>query len=69
MIESCRWQLRSGMGGAYGLDFGAVSGFAASIGAMTPLLATLLPDIERVLVAAIRSDGDEPGSPEVEGEG
>lgn len=44
------------MGGAYGLDFGAVSGFAVSIGAMTPLLASLLPDIERVLVTAIRSD-------------
>ena len=52
------------MGGAYGLDFGAVSGFAASIGAMTPLLASLLPDIERVLVTALRSD--DPADPETD---
>ncbi|MDP3405047.1 MAG: hypothetical protein Q8S03_10185 [Brevundimonas sp.] len=64
VIDSCRWQLRSGMAGAYGLDFGAVAGFATSIGAMTPLLAGLLPDIERTLITAIRSDVDDLESPD-----
>lgn len=49
------------MGGALGLDFGAVAAFATALsGGMSPLLAEVLPEVEAVIVTQLRSSGGEP---------
>ena len=42
------------MSGVYGLDFGAITAMATGMGAMSPLLAELLPAIEQVRIASLR---------------
>lgn len=59
VIRNCRWQLRVGMAGAYGLDMGAVLAVADAMEARTPLLAEILPSIEAVLVATLRSPAED----------
>ena len=43
------------MGGAFALDMGAVLAVAETMEARTPLLAEILPAIEGVLIASMRS--------------
>ncbi len=50
------------MGGAYGLDFGAVLALGAARAADMALLAEVLPTIEQVMLAALRGEeGDDDG--------
>lgn len=56
MISGCGRQLRAGMGGAYGLDFGAVLALGAAQSADMPLLAQVLPPIERILLDQLTED-------------
>lgn len=60
VIQACRWQLRlAPMGGPVGLDFGAVAQVAqAMTGGLSPLLAQVLPEVEAVLIAALRTEGE-----------
>jgi len=58
VIRRCRNQLRVGFGGAYALDFGAVLAMADGMGANSPLLLDLLPEVEIILVQATRPDED-----------
>lgn len=46
------------MGGVYGLDFAAVLLLADAMGALSPLLVELLPEIEPVVVRAYARDSD-----------
>lgn len=46
------------MGGVYALDFGAVLLLADAMGALSPLLIDLLPEIEPIIVRAYRRDSD-----------
>jgi hypothetical protein len=64
VIESCRFQLRVGMAGAFALDMGAVLSMADHLQIQTPLLAEILPEIEAVLVTALKSAADEGGETE-----
>lgn len=61
-VEGCGGQLRTGMGGAYALDFTAVLSMAALGGPMTAETAALfdlvLPDVELSIIANLRK-GDE----------
>tara|TARA_R110002124_G_scaffold173690_4_gene341329 strand:- start:22016 stop:22231 length:216 start_codon:yes stop_codon:yes gene_type:complete len=59
VIQGCRWQLRVGMNGPTGLDFGAVLAMAQARGIAPDLLADVLPDVEQVLVLAARGDADD----------
>jgi hypothetical protein len=56
-------QLRVGMGGAIGLDFGAVLALGAALGADQRMLAELLPAMEKAaldrLIDPAAEDGDE----------
>lgn len=63
MIKGCRWQLRTGVSGAHGLDFGAVLATAQARGAASPLLAELLPEIEGVLIQCLRSPDEDVEGP------
>lgn len=60
MIEGCRFQLRVGMAGPFALDMGAILSVADHMQIRTPLLAEILPEIEAVLVTALR-DGNADG--------
>lgn len=42
----------------YGVDFGAVLGYAAAIGAPVGLIAEILPDIEAILVRSGRAEAE-----------
>lgn len=44
------------MGGVYSIDFGAILSLARAMGADTPLLADILPEIEPIVVAAYGRD-------------
>jgi hypothetical protein len=46
------------MGGVYALDFGAVLLLADAMGALSPLLVDLLPEIEPIIIRAYRRDSD-----------
>lgn len=52
-------QLRVGMAGAFGLDYGAVLAFAAATGADLALVAELLPVMEAAAVNRIADAGDD----------
>lgn len=56
MIAGCGRQLRAGMGAPYGLDFGAVMALGAAQNADMPLLAQVLPPIERILLDQLTED-------------
>jgi hypothetical protein len=47
------------MGGAFGLDFGAVMMMAQAMGADAALLAEVLPDVEQEIIAALREQADD----------
>jgi hypothetical protein len=51
-------QVRAVMGGVYALDFGAVLLLADAMGALSPLLVDLLPEIEPIIIRAYRRDSD-----------
>ena len=57
-------QLRVGMGGAFGMDFGALLALGAALGADQRLLAELLPAMEKAALdrlvdpASIDDDAD-----------
>ena len=53
-----------GFAGAVGLDFGAVMAVAQARGADLDLVAALLPDIEAVILKALRDARDEDDEPE-----
>lgn len=46
------------MGGVYALDFSAVLLLADAMGALSPLLVDLLPEIEPIIIRAYRRDSD-----------
>ncbi len=50
MIRACERQVRVGIGGVYALDFGAILAFAAARGGTSRLLASVLPDIEPLVL-------------------
>lgn len=56
VLKGCRWQLRMGMNGPYGLDFGAVMQVGQALGADTALLADILPQIETVVLLALKGE-------------
>jgi len=59
VIHGCEAQLRVGMKGVYGLDFGAIFQVARAQGlGASPLLADVLPDVERLAVRAFQSPED-----------
>jgi hypothetical protein len=49
-------QVRAVSGGVYGLDFGAVLLLAEAMGALNPILADALPEIEPVVVRCYRRE-------------
>lgn len=61
MIRACPRQLRVGLGGAIGLDFGAVLAMGAAMGADQRMLAELLPVMEKAALDRMAPDdgGDE----------
>jgi hypothetical protein len=50
--------VRAVPGGVYGLDFGAILMLAQAMGALSPLLADALPEIEAIVVNAYRQNAD-----------
>ena len=58
-MRACVRQLRVGMAGAFGLDYGAVLAFAAATGADLALVAELLPVMEAAAVNRIADAGDD----------
>ena len=48
------------MGGVYAMDFGAVLMLASAMGALNPLLADVLPEIEPIIVNAYARNADPP---------
>lgn len=62
VIKGCRWQLRMGMDGPYGLDFGAIMAVAQARQAVSPVLAEVLPRVETVLLMLMHSDADGEGA-------
>ncbi|WP_170149403.1 DUF7697 family protein [Rhodoplanes roseus] len=46
------------MGGVYALDFGSVLLLADAMGALTPLVVELIPEIEPIIVRGYRRDND-----------
>lgn len=59
MIRNCVRQLRVGMGGAFGLDFGAVLAMGEAMGADRQMLAEVLPEVEACALGALARDDDE----------
>jgi hypothetical protein len=51
-------QVRAVMGGVYALDFGSVLLLADAMGALTPLVVELIPEIEPIIVRGYRRDTD-----------
>jgi hypothetical protein len=51
-------QVRAVMGGVYALDFGSVLLLAEAMGALTPLVVELIPEIEPIIVRGYRRDAD-----------
>lgn len=51
-------QVRAVMGGVYALDFGSVLLLAEAMGALTPLVVELIPEIEPIIVRGYRRDSD-----------
>lgn len=58
MIRRSSGQVRAAAGGVYALDFGAVLMLADAMGALNPLLAEALPEIEPIVVRAYARDAD-----------
>jgi len=56
--------MRVGMGGPYGLDFGAIMTMGAALGADLELLADVLPGIEAARIGGLsgEEEGDDHGS-------
>jgi hypothetical protein len=52
VLKRAAGQVRAVMGGVYALDFGAVLLLADAMGALSPLLVELLPEIEPIIVRA-----------------
>lgn len=62
MIAGCGRQLRTGTGGPYGLDFGAVLALGNAQQADMTLLAQVLPPIERILLDQIAEETPDDGA-------
>jgi hypothetical protein len=52
VLKRAAGQVRAVMGGFYAVDFGAVLLLADAMGALSPLLVELLPEIEPIIVRA-----------------
>lgn len=59
VVRRCGGQVRSGFGGPYALDYGAILMMADAMGACTALLADVLPSVEPVIVKAYRENADD----------
>lgn len=62
-MRTCRWQVRAGFNGVYGLDHGAVMAVAQGLGlgqlTQGPgFLAEVLPFAEALLVNSLTKEGD-----------
>jgi hypothetical protein len=58
VIKRSAGQVRAVMGGVYALDFGAILMLAYAMGALSPLLVDVLPEIEPIVVNAYRRNAD-----------
>ncbi len=58
MLRRSAGQVRAVMGGVYALDFGSVLLLADAMGALTPLVVELIPEIEPIIVRGYRRDTD-----------
>lgn len=56
--------MRCGPGGPFALDFGAILAMATAMGAMSPLLAELLPEVQPVLMRSLNRDAGDAPDPE-----
>jgi len=52
VLKRAAGQVRAVMGGVYAVDFAAVLMLADAMGALTPLLVELLPEVEPIIVRA-----------------
>lgn len=62
MLAGCGRQLRAGMDRPYALDFGAVLSMGQAQGADMPMLAAVMPAIERVLLDKLNEDVPDNGT-------
>jgi hypothetical protein len=58
VIRRSAGQVRAVMGGVYALDFGSILMLAHAMGALSPLVVDVLPEIEAVVVNAYRRNAD-----------
>ena len=58
MLRRSAGQVRAVIGGVYALDFGSVLLLADAMGALTPLVVELIPEIEPIIVRGYRRDTD-----------
>ncbi len=58
MLRRAAGQVRAASGGIYAVDFGAVLLLAEAMGALTPLLVEVLPEIEPIIVRDYARDRD-----------
>jgi hypothetical protein len=56
VLKRAAGQVRAVMGGVYAVDFTAVLMLADAMGALTPLLVELLPEVEPIIVRAYARD-------------
>jgi hypothetical protein len=56
VLKRAAGQVRAVMGGVYAVDFMAVLMLADAMGALTPLLVELLPEVEPIIVRAYARD-------------
>jgi hypothetical protein len=60
VLRRCAGQVRVAFAGVYAVDFGAVLALADAMGATSPLLVDVLPEIEPLIVNAYRRASEEP---------
>lgn len=58
VLRRAAGQVRAVMGGVYALDFGSILLLADAMGALTPLVVELIPEIEPIIVRGYRRDND-----------
>jgi hypothetical protein len=58
VLRRAAGQVRAAPGGIYAVDFGAVLLLADAMGALTPLLVEVLPEIEPIIVRGYAHDRD-----------
>ncbi|GLS45159.1 DUF7697 family protein [Methylobacterium brachythecii] len=58
VLERCGGQIRAVQGSVFGVDFASILMLAESMGAKTPLLADVLPAVEKIIVESWQTEGD-----------